>query len=100
MAPFIQLYSVVAVMLFHTSSNKITQPNLVRAVFSSLSLAENAGFLRMLGKHRQRRGLRHSFLKVVRLSLLDSKNWKENSLIKRDDLYKGNMKEYAIWKMI
>lgn len=93
MAPFAQLYSMVAVMLFHTSRNMITQPNLVRAVFSSLSLAENAGFLRMLGKHRQRRGLRHRFGKVIRLSLLNSKkNWRENLLIRRDDLYKGNIK--------
>lgn len=44
-------------------------------------------------RETQRRGLKHRFGKVIRLSLLNSKkNWRENLLIRRDDLYKGNIK--------
>lgn len=46
------------------------QLNLLRAVFSSLRFPDSMGFLRPLGKHRQRRGLRYRFPKVIRLPQL------------------------------
>lgn len=46
------------------------QLNMLRAVFSSLCFPGSMGFLRPLGKHRQRRGLRRRFPKVIRLPQL------------------------------